>query len=67
MSFDNPAQLATRLAGITGCPVTRPVADAGWLHCDLPGEMAGADAWVGIWNASLSAFSAAAIAEGFTD
>lgn len=65
--FNGPAQLATRLAALTGCPVTRPATDAGWLCCDLPGEMPGADAWVGIWNANLSAFSAAAIAEGFTD
>ena len=67
VSFNGPAQLAARLAALTGCPVTRPTTDAGWLACDLPGEMPGADAWTGIWQANLAAFKAAAIAEGFTD
>ena len=67
VNFDGPAQLAARLAALTGCPVTRPTTDAGWMVCELPGEMPGADAWVGIWQANLAAFKAAAIAEGFKD
>lgn len=67
VEITGPAQLAARLAALTGCPVTRPVADAGWLVCELPEEMPGADLWAQLWNAHLQAFSDAVAAEGSAD
>jgi hypothetical protein len=64
VEITGPAQLAARLSALTGCTVTRPADQAGWLHCDLPGEMAGADLWAQLWNAHLQAFSDLIAAEG---
>ena len=67
VEITGPAQLAARLSAITGCTVTRPADQAGWLHCELPGEMAGADLWAKLWVAHLQAFSDAVAAEGSAD
>ena len=57
VKLDSPAQLATRLSALTGCTVTRPADQAGWLICELPGEMPAANVWAQLWNAHLQAFS----------
>jgi hypothetical protein len=57
VKLDSPAQLATRLSALTGCTVTRPADQAGWLVCELPGEMPAAQVWAQLWNAHLQAFS----------
>jgi hypothetical protein len=57
VEITGPAQLAARLSALTGCTVTRPADQAGWLYCELPGEMAGAQVWAQLWNAHLQAFS----------
>jgi len=57
VKLDSPAQLATRLSALTGCTVTRPADNAGWLHCELPGEMPAANVWAQLWVAHLQAFS----------
>jgi hypothetical protein len=67
VEITGPAQLAARLAALTGCTVTRPADQAGWLHCDLPGEMAGAQLWAQLWASHLQAFSDAVAAEGSAD
>ena len=67
VEITGPAQLAARLAALTGCPVTRPADQAGWLVCELPGEMPGADLWAQLWNAHLQAFSDLIAAEGSAD
>jgi hypothetical protein len=67
VEITGPAQLAARLSALTGCTVTRPADNAGWLHCDLPGEMAGADLWAQLWNAHLQAFSDLIAQEGSAD
>jgi hypothetical protein len=67
VKLDSPAQLAIRLAGITGCLVTRPADQAGWLVCELPGEMPAAQVWAQLWNAHLQAFSDLIAAEGAAD
>jgi hypothetical protein len=67
VEITGPAQLAARLSALTGCTVTRPSDQAGWLRCDLPGEMAGADLWAQLWQAHLQAFSDAVAAEGSAD
>jgi hypothetical protein len=67
VKLDSPAQLATRLSALTGCTVTRPADQAGWLVCELPGEMAGADLWAQLWNAHLQAFGDLIAAEGSAD
>jgi hypothetical protein len=67
VSITGPAQLAARLAALTGCTVTRPADQAGWLLCELPGEMAGADLWAQLWISHLQAFSDAVAAEGSAD
>ena len=67
VEITGPAQLAARLSALTGCTVTRPADQAGWLTCDLPGEMAGADLWAQLWNAHLQAFSDLVAAEGSAD
>jgi hypothetical protein len=67
VEITGPAQLAARLSALTGCTVTRPADQAGWLHCDLPGEMAGADLWAQLWNAHLQAFSDLIAQEGSAD
>lgn len=56
VEITGPAQLAARLAALTGCPVTRPADQAGWLVCELPGEMPAAQVWAQLWNAHLTAF-----------
>jgi hypothetical protein len=67
VEITSPAQLAARLAALTGCTVTRPAADAGWLVCELPGEMAGAALWAQLWASHLQAFSDLIAAEGSAD
>ncbi len=57
VEIDSPAVLANRLAYVTHCTVTRPANDAGWLHCELPGEMPAANVWAQLWQAHLQAFS----------
>jgi hypothetical protein len=67
VEITGPAQLAARLAALTGCTVTRPADNAGWLHCELPGEMAGAALWAQLWVSHLQAFSDLIAAEGSAD
>lgn len=67
VEITGPAQLAARLSALTGCTVTRPADQAGWLVCDLPGEMAGADLWAQLWVAHLQAFSDLIAQEGIAD
>jgi hypothetical protein len=57
VEITGPAQLAARLSALTGCTVTRPADNAGWLHCELPGEMPAAQVWAQLWVAHLQAFS----------
>jgi hypothetical protein len=57
VEITGPAQLAARLSALTGCTVTRPADQAGWLICDLPGEMPAASVWAQLWQAHLQAFS----------
>jgi len=57
IDIDSPNKLANRLAYITHCTVSRPADNAGWLHCDLPGEMPAAQVWAQLWQAHLQAFS----------
>lgn len=56
VEITGPAQLAARLSALTGCTVTRPADQAGWLVCELPGEMPAAQVWAQLWNAHLTAF-----------
>jgi hypothetical protein len=67
VEITGPAQLAARLAALTGCTVTRPADQAGWLVCELPGQMAGADLWAQLWVSHLQAFSDLIAAEGSAD
>jgi hypothetical protein len=67
VEITGPAQLAARLAALTGCTVTRPADQAGWLVCELPGEMAAADLWAQLWASHLQAFTDAVAAEGSAD
>jgi len=67
VEITGPAQLAARLSALTGCTVTRPADQAGWLLCELPGEMAAADLWAQLWASHLQAFSDAVAAEGSAD
>jgi hypothetical protein len=67
VEITGPAQLAARLAALTGCTVTRPADQAGWLLCELPGEMAGAALWAQLWASHLQAFSDLIAAEGSAD
>jgi hypothetical protein len=67
VEITGPAQLAARLAALTGCTVTRPADQAGWLFCELPGEMPAADLWAQLWISHLQAFSDAVAAEGSAD
>ena len=57
VELDSPAVLANRLAYITHCTVSRPADNAGWIHCELPGEMPAASVWTQLWNAHLQAFT----------
>lgn len=59
----SPAQLATRLSALTGATVERPASQAGWLICQLDGEMVGAEIWARLWISHLSAFGAKVTAE----
>jgi hypothetical protein len=67
IELDSPAVLANRLAYMTHCTVSRPADSAGWLVCELPGEMAAAHLWAQLWNAHLQAFTDAVAAEGSAD
>jgi hypothetical protein len=67
VEIDSPAVLANRLAYITHCAVSRPADQAGWLVCELPGEMPAANVWAQLWNAHLTAFGDAIAAEGIAD
>jgi len=67
VEITGPAQLAARLAALTGCPVTRPADQAGWLVCELPGEMPAAQLWAQLWASHLQAFSDLIAAEGSAD
>lgn len=57
VEITGPSQLAARLTAVTGLPVCRPVADAGWLICPIKEEMAGAEIWAQLWNAHLQQFT----------
>ncbi len=57
------SQLCNRLAALTGARVERPASQAGWLICQLDGEMAGASIWAQLWISHLAAFSATIAAE----
>jgi hypothetical protein len=59
VEITSPAQLAVRLSALTGLPVSRPVAEAGWLICDIPEPMAAADVWAQLFNAHASAYGVA--------
>jgi hypothetical protein len=59
----SPSQLCNRLAALTGAKVERPQGQAGWLVCNLPGEMVGAPVWVQLWQSHLAAFGATVTAE----
>lgn len=59
VEITSPAQLAARLSALTGLPVSRPVAEAGWLICPIKEEMAGAEIWTQLFNAHASAYGAA--------
>lgn len=67
VEIDSPSILCNRLAYVTHCVVARPADQAGWLHCELPGEMPAADLWAQLWASHLQAFSDAVAAEGSTD
>lgn len=63
VTINSPSQLAGRLSALTGLPVHRPTAEAGWLFCDISEAMPGADIWAQLWNAHLQAFTDAIAAE----
>jgi hypothetical protein len=67
VEITSPAQLAARLSALTGLPVSRPAADAGWLICNITDPMPAAQVWAQLWAAHLQAFSDATAAEGITD
>jgi len=67
VEIDSPSILCNRLAYVTHCVVSRPADQAGWLVCELPGEMPGADLWAQLWVAHLQAFSDLIAAEGSAD
>jgi hypothetical protein len=58
-----PSQLAGRLSALTGLPVTRPTAEAGWLFCQIDEPMQGAELWAQLWATHLQAFTDAVAAE----
>jgi hypothetical protein len=57
VELDSPSILSNRLSYITHCVVSRPADQAGWLVCELPGEMPAAQVWAQLWAAHLQAFS----------
>ena len=57
VTITGPSQLAARLTAVTGLPVSRPVTDAGWLVCDIPEPMSGAEIWAQLWNVHAQAFT----------
>jgi len=67
VELDSPSVLANRLAYVTHCVVSRPADQAGWLVCELPGEMPAADLWAQLWASHLQAFSDLIAAEGSAD
>jgi hypothetical protein len=62
VEITSPAQLAARLSALTGLPVSRPTAEAGWLICDIKEPMPAADVWAQLFNAHLAAYGAAVLA-----
>jgi hypothetical protein len=63
VEIDTPSVLSNRLAYITHCVVERPADQAGWLICNLPGEMPAAQLWAQLWASHLQAFSDAVAQE----
>ena len=61
VEITGPAQLAARLSALTGRPVSRPATDAGWLICDIPNEMPGAQLWAQLWASHASAYGTAVL------
>jgi hypothetical protein len=59
VEITSPAQLAARLSALTGLPVSRPTAEAGWLLCPISEEMPAAEVWAQLWNAHTAAYGAA--------
>lgn len=57
VAITGPSQLAARLTAVTGLPVTRPTAEAGWLICDIQEPMSGAEIWAQLWAAHLQQFT----------
>jgi hypothetical protein len=66
IDLKSPTQLATRLAALTGCPVSRPADQAGWLVCpaiaDLDPQPAEA-LWIQLWNLTAQTFADQVAAE----
>jgi hypothetical protein len=60
IDLKSPTNLATRLAALTGCPVSRPADQAGWLVCpaiaDLDPQPAEA-LWIQLWNLTAQTFA----------
>lgn len=61
VEITSPAQLAARLSALTGLPVSRPTAEAGWLLCDIKEPMAGAEIWAQLFNTHAAAYAAAVL------
>lgn len=60
IDLKSPTQLATRLAALTGCPVSRPADQAGWLVCPAIAELDAQPAetlWVQLWNLTAQTFA----------
>lgn len=57
VAIESPSQLACRLKTVTGLPVSRPTAEAGWLVCDVQEPMPGAEIWAQLWNVHAQAFT----------
>lgn len=53
----NVSRLSNQLVAMTGCAVERPSNQAGWLVCNIHGEMPAATKWAKIWQISLQKFS----------
>lgn len=63
VAISSPSQLAGRLSALTGLPVIRPTAEAGWLFCQIEEPMQGAELWAQLWVMHLQQFSDAVAAE----
>jgi hypothetical protein len=60
IDLKSPTQLATRLAALTGCPVSRPADQAGWLVCPAIAELDAQPAeaiWGQLWNLTAQTFA----------